>query len=337
MPATGFATLWNFQLQLSPFLSCNKYGGRTLHNLAILKHTIAIGYDCELRNRNPGRRQLNEEEIKHWKEAFSLWKKVQADSNAWTYLKERIKDDPQLSNRDLTQLRQDFLKDVVHLNSQIAVQAIKVRWFNYAKQHISLIKESGFKEDIIKEALYQIISPKVEELRRYRKEAEREIEDENANIIKRGKDLKKYALEIKDEVAKWDPTLIDGLGQEMDEIGLLLDRIASIHGSKRMEEYYNKKREINEGIEQINRDPYSFRALQLRDNLRDLLPSARNILTSLEGRVPEAQKLLLETSKEIPLSDVVRTKIENSIKWTKESRNTVEENIQWIDRELSKL
>ncbi len=120
--------------------SNSKYSAaQALHNLAVLKHTLSLKQEKTL----TGNFGMNTTQIDNWKQIFGLWKNVHLNDKCWDYLQERVIyiDDPRIH---VQHLRKTLPYMVLKINLEIAIAALRQELLEYSKQHIFLIKNSGF-------------------------------------------------------------------------------------------------------------------------------------------------------------------------------------------------
>ncbi len=210
------ANLWN-----SARGSNSQYAAaQALHNLTVLRHAIVLNQEKTLTG-NPG---MNGDQIDNWKQVFELWKGIQLNDKCWDYLQERVVylDDHRIH---VERLRKTLPYMVLKINLEIASAALRQEFLEYSKQHMSLIKNSGFDFKDVTKIEKDFLNYFIKELKMIRQEMEDHPKNtERSDLYKRYEshiedarnlssdaaksDAIKKAVALKDEIVKLSPVII---------------------------------------------------------------------------------------------------------------------------------
>jgi hypothetical protein len=95
-----------------------------------------------------------------WKSAFEKWQKLLEDVKFWNLLTDRIRvlNDPRLTSETARDIYSSLPKALLLINAKLAVRAAEEDK-DTVERHIQLMKQSGFEERTIKDALHEAASP----------------------------------------------------------------------------------------------------------------------------------------------------------------------------------
>lgn len=130
----------------------------SMHNLAVLMHARAL--DLELQDGNSGDIDpLKREEL--WESAYLRWVVLLDDEAFWSRLTARIRalDDPRLTTGTARRMRTSLPLALLLINAQLAMRSAEAGNAGDAKQHLGIMKASGFGETVMQEALRRAVQP----------------------------------------------------------------------------------------------------------------------------------------------------------------------------------
>jgi hypothetical protein len=95
-----------------------------------------------------------------WKSAFEEWQKLLEDVRFWSLLTDRIRvlNDPRLTSETARDIYSSLPNALLLINAKLAVRAAEEDK-DTVERHIQLMKQSGFEERTIKDALHEAVSP----------------------------------------------------------------------------------------------------------------------------------------------------------------------------------
>jgi hypothetical protein len=132
----------------------------SMHNIAVLTHTMALDYEFSSRSR-----RLDENETKQrnyaWGHAFKRWRVLLEYEGFWSRLSARIRDlsDPRLTAGTARRFRACLPFALLSINAQLAVRAAEKGKRSEAARHVKIIQQSGFQESVINEVLRRAVGP----------------------------------------------------------------------------------------------------------------------------------------------------------------------------------
>jgi len=129
----------------------------SMHNLAVLMHARAL----DLHYQNGAGPAMVPEQLKLWTAAYRRWKQLLDDEGFWSRLTARIRDldDPRLTTGTSRRMRTSLPLALLMINAQLAVKAAEAGKTDLAKQHLGIMKASGFPDDVVQEALRRAVDP----------------------------------------------------------------------------------------------------------------------------------------------------------------------------------
>jgi hypothetical protein len=174
-----------------------------LHNLAVLEHALVLTEEIT----NTGNPGLSNSQIDNWKKIFALWRAVRENHKCWDYFKQRIiyLNDPRINDRYVRRLRSDLSGAVLKVNLELARAASAQKMFEYAKQHLDLIRNSGFDSKDISKMVEAFFAIFVRDLKAIRQDLESQPNDrERYELYEEYELVLGKALKVKDRVDKFD-------------------------------------------------------------------------------------------------------------------------------------
>lgn len=129
--------------------------GAAQHNLAICAHL------CALETANPADAE------RWWRDAFHHWKLVLQDETCWSRFASRIVqlEDPRLTTGLVRRLRKDLPAVLVSISCLLVLRAAEANDYSTARQHAALIRNAGFEQESVREALRTALAPVRQRLR----------------------------------------------------------------------------------------------------------------------------------------------------------------------------
>lgn len=145
----------------------------SMHNLAVLSHATALDFEWLGTNQSLTDEQKKQRDLS-WRQAFIRWKILLDYEGFWSRLTARIRDldDPRLPTGTARRIRQSLPLALILINAQLAVRAVEAGAIEQARRHLRIIKESGFENTIIDEALRRAVEPIRERIKTFGKSAE---------------------------------------------------------------------------------------------------------------------------------------------------------------------
>jgi len=128
--------------------------GRSIHNLAVMFHTLALDIEYARRTETISKK-LQTVQYTYWHKGLSQWQAVMVDEEFWDELNLRVLDfnDPRVTIASAVQMRTVLPLVLLLINAQIVARASTGGASAEALKYRSLIDESGFAEEVIEEAL----------------------------------------------------------------------------------------------------------------------------------------------------------------------------------------
>lgn len=137
------------------------------HNLAVLYHAMALDIEHTESKENQVSAERIEEKRAYWDKSFSRWHTLLNDEGFWKRVRQRIGllDDPRLTSGTVHRIREGLPAALLSINAQLAVEAVEMNDTSDALYHLKLIRESGFDDKIIDEAIHRATVPIRDRLR----------------------------------------------------------------------------------------------------------------------------------------------------------------------------
>lgn len=131
------------------------------HNLAVLYHAMALDIECAKAGEKMVSKQQAEQKRSYWEKAFSRWQMLLNDEGFWQRVRERIRelDDPRLTTGTARRIREGLPTALLSINALLAVEAAEINDPFDALYHLQLVRQSGFDNAIIDEAIYRAVVP----------------------------------------------------------------------------------------------------------------------------------------------------------------------------------
>ncbi|MHC1739761.1 MAG: hypothetical protein AB9897_01480 [Anaerolineaceae bacterium] len=132
----------------------------SVHNLAVFYHLKAIDLELKMEKSNLSREEVQQRDD-YWKQAYRRWKTLLEYDNYWNQLTKRIRDldDPRLTTGMARRMRSTLPLTILLFNALLAVRAAERGVNPDAQRHIQLMKESGFAQEEIEEAIRRALNP----------------------------------------------------------------------------------------------------------------------------------------------------------------------------------
>lgn len=141
--------------------------GTATHNLAVYSHALALdieaqGREARLPSGSAGTRD------QHWAHALARWRMVIDDEDLWSQVKARVQalEERRLTTGAVRRLRHTLPVAILAINAGLAVEAVGNGRDRTSSRHLKLIRESGFPEDAVSEALGRLAGPVRRRVRR---------------------------------------------------------------------------------------------------------------------------------------------------------------------------
>jgi len=137
------------------------------HNLAVLYHAMALDIEYTESKENQVSAERIKEKRAYWEKSFSRWHTLLDDEGFWNRVRQRIRllDDPRLTSDTVHRIREGLPAALLSVNAQLAVEAVEMNDPSDALYHLKLIRESGFDDTIIDEAIHRATVPIRDRLR----------------------------------------------------------------------------------------------------------------------------------------------------------------------------
>jgi hypothetical protein len=149
----------------------------SMHNLAVLSHVTALDLELAATSKRAAAAELAVR-AGFWRAAFLRWKILLAEEGFWSLLTARIREfeDPRLTTGTARRMRNSLPLALLLINAQLAVRAAEGGDFAEAQRHLAIMRESGFGEEVVREALRRAIEPIRERIKTLCQTAEREAD-----------------------------------------------------------------------------------------------------------------------------------------------------------------
>lgn len=130
----------------------------SMHNLAVLMHARALDMESQNGN-NSAVDPVKRTEL--WKSAYQRWNVLLDDEAFWSRLTARIRalDDPRLTTGTARRMRASLPLALLLISAQLALRSAELGKADDSKQHLAVMKASGFGEAVMQEALRQAVAP----------------------------------------------------------------------------------------------------------------------------------------------------------------------------------
>ncbi len=131
------------------------------HNLAVLYHAMALDIEHTESEEKLFSTEQIEQKRSYWEKAFSRWQTLLNDEGFWQRVRERISvlDDPRLTTGTARRIREGLPAVLLLINARLAVEAVEMNDPVDALYHLQLIRQSGFNNTLIDEAIHQATIP----------------------------------------------------------------------------------------------------------------------------------------------------------------------------------
>lgn len=242
--------------------SGHSVGNVSMHNLAVLMHAKAL--DSEFPN--SGATADWSKRLELWKSAYQRWKILLDDEGFWSRLTSRIRelDDPRLTTGTARRMRSSLPLGLLLINAQLTVRAAEAGKAEDVKQHLAVMKASGFGEAVVQEALRRAVESIRDRIKTLCQAADKETDvhpEAGGTVVTRQLAETKPLLAILDLVLPAaDPARI----ATHDEVAIMALRSQIAFGNKT--EQWKKSFELLEAILLIAVSP-SARS-RIEENLR---------------------------------------------------------------------
>jgi len=132
----------------------------SMHNLAILYHTLALDLECVAAAQTLSKKQ-SQQKGSYWEQAFLRWHILMEHEGFWHRLADRIRElgDPRLTTGTARRIRTGLPSVILSINAMLAVQAAQKGSNEEVSFHIGLMSQSGFDGTVIDEALRRAVAP----------------------------------------------------------------------------------------------------------------------------------------------------------------------------------
>ena len=134
----------------------------SMHNIAVLYHAMALDIECiETGRKKVSKQQVVDQKRYYWEQAFSRWKMLLDDEGFWQRARERIRelDDPRLTAGTVRRIREGLPVALLSINAQLAVEAAEMDDLTDMGYHLVLMRQSGFDNTIVGEAIHRAVVP----------------------------------------------------------------------------------------------------------------------------------------------------------------------------------
>ena len=189
---------------------------QALHNLAVLEHILVLNQEKSFQEKAAiFDQRMSNRQIDNWKRVFNLWVEVYENDECWDYFKQRMVylNDPRIKDGYIHRLRRKLPGLILKVNLEIVQAALAQEMFNYARQHLDLIKDSGFRADDTNATLEEFFSKDKKELEKIRESIETSPDKEHRGVVEKVNRIKNIVERvggkefIEKEMAKIKPLL----------------------------------------------------------------------------------------------------------------------------------
>ena len=132
----------------------------SMHNLAIMYHALALDLEYVQEMQTLSKRQIQQKQ-EYWEQAFPRWQILLNHEGFWHRLTARIRelDDPRLTTGTARRIREGLPLALLSINAALAIRAAQKKKKDGVSYHIGLMRNSGFDEAVVDEALRRAVAP----------------------------------------------------------------------------------------------------------------------------------------------------------------------------------
>jgi len=132
----------------------------SMHNLAIMYHALALDLEHVEETQALSEKQIQQKQ-EYWEEAFPRWQILLNYEGFWHRLTARIRelDDPRLTTGTARRIREGLPVVLLSINAALAIRAAQREKKDGVSHHIGLMRNSGFDEAVVDEALRRAVAP----------------------------------------------------------------------------------------------------------------------------------------------------------------------------------
>ena len=195
----------------------------SMHNLAVIYHLKALDLEYEATHI-----PLTGERVaicnNCWKKAYNQWGKLLDNEGFWSLLTARIRElnDPRLTTGMVYRIKNLLAKAILLINAKLAVRAAESNDNQEVDRHIKIMKDSGFKQSLVDEAIGHSVSPIRQRLKMILTKVNSDAKENPDHADKIAKQLLKDVLPLLSIIDKLLPKDDLGKGSDHDEISVEL-------------------------------------------------------------------------------------------------------------------
>lgn len=132
----------------------------SMHNLAVLSHLYALDLEYIGESKNLSEKMIISRD-KFWIDSLKRWKILLEHEGFWSRFTERIRqmEDPRLTTGTARRIRESLPLALLLINAVLAVKAAEAENMPEVERHLKIIKDSGFEEVVVQEALRRSVEP----------------------------------------------------------------------------------------------------------------------------------------------------------------------------------
>ena len=132
----------------------------SMHNLAIMYHALALDLEYAQGTQTLSKKQIQQKQD-YWEQAFPRWQVLLNHDGFWHRLTARIRElgDPRLTTGTARRIREGLPLVLLSINATLAIRASEKNKKDEVSYHVGLMRDSGFGDAVIGEALRRAVAP----------------------------------------------------------------------------------------------------------------------------------------------------------------------------------
>ena len=156
----------------------------SVHNLAILSHTLALDLENKSITVPLSEAQLKKLEI-YWKQTYKRWKMLLSHEGFWSRLVARVKDfgDPRLDSSTVDEMRRMLPLGLLSINAHLAVLASEKNDQAAVDRQLQIMKTSGMENGHMDDAILRALEPSRERIKTFCKNAKSQADADPVHAI----------------------------------------------------------------------------------------------------------------------------------------------------------
>jgi len=132
-----------------------------MHDCAVTFHSLALEIETSANQFSLEKSDLERVQADNWRKAIIAWRQVLGGEDIWHQLNLRVEeiDDPRVTEKNVSELRQTLPLFLLLVNARLAVQAAQRKETSDAQRHVGLMKEFAFNSELVTQAIQHATEP----------------------------------------------------------------------------------------------------------------------------------------------------------------------------------